>query len=282
MKTITNKALKIAIQGYAGSFHQQAAEQYYHQPVEIIACPSFTAMVQATCDPMVCDEGVMAIENSIAGSILTNYQLLEEAGLSIVGEVYIQIGQHLMALPGTQFKDIKEVHSHPMALLQCRKFFRSHPHIKLMETEDTALSAKNIQENKSNGVAAVAGELAAQIYDLEIVEKHIETVRNNYTRFLILSRDPDQGEWPHCNKASLHFNLKHKPGSLVEALQLIASEGVNLSKIQSVPVIEKEWQYSFHLDLEFEHFSSFTAVTDKLKPISESLKILGVYKNGKA
>jgi len=281
MDVSIDKKLKIAIQGYEGSFHEIAARKYYDQSVDIVPARSFTELVNNMRDEQVCDEGIMAIENSIAGSILSNYALLEEAKLHITGEVYIQIGQHLMTLPGQSITDLHEVHSHPMAILQCRRFVRQHPHIKLIETEDTALSAKNLRQNNMHGVGAIAGELAASLYNLDIIERNIETVQNNYTRFLVLSRHSNAHEWATCDKASLHFNVNHKPGSLVKAMQVLADEGINISKIQSVPIIEHEWQYSFHIDLEFESKAQYERGIEKLADHSKELKVLGIYKNGK-
>lgn len=276
---MTDKKIKVAIQGYEGSFHQVAAEGYYNKEIDIVPCRSFSELVVKAGKESISDTAIMAIENSIAGSILSNYNLLQESKLSVVGEVYLQISQNLMAQPGQTIDDITEVRSHPMAILQCRHFFRQHPHIKLVETEDTALSARHISENKEEGVAAIAAERAAELFQLEIIAPHIETVHNNYTRFIILDRLANQLK-PGHNKASLYFGVSHEPGSLAKALQKVADEGVNLTKIQSFPVIEKEWHYYFHLDIEFNSQYAFEAAMEGLKAHTEKLRVLGIYRKG--
>jgi len=278
MEILTNKVLKIAIQGYEGSFHEMAARKYYGKHLNIVPSDSFTHMISNTLNEQLCDEGVMAIENSIAGSILSNYSLLEESDLTITGEVYLEIGQHLMALPGQSIQDISEVHSHPMAILQCRKFFKHLPHIKLIETEDTAKSAQHIQKNQLYGVAAIASKLAAELFQLEIMAHNIENATKNYTRFLVLSRNEDVQTG---NKASLHFKVTHEPGSLVKAMQTLSDEGINISKIQSIPIIESDWQYSFHVDIEFDNTNQYKKAIKGLQTNCQELKVLGVYKNGR-
>ena len=220
----------------------------------------------------------MAIENSIAGSIMPNYTLLMESTLTIVGEIYVQIHHQLMALPGTKIEDLKEVHSHYMAIQQCRNFFASYPHIHLVETADTALAARDIALQGLKNTAAIASLTAAELYNLEILARGIETVKNNYTRFLILSRDATSVEDP--NKASVHFRVSHAPGSLLKALEVISGNGLNLSKIQSFPVIEEEWRYYFHCDLEFENIDQFEKAKEGLKCVTEMLRVLGVYHKG--
>lgn len=221
---------------------------------------------------------VMAIENSIAGSIMPNYTLLMESSLTIVGEIYVQIHHQLMALPGTKMEDLKEVHSHYMAIQQCRNFFSAYPDIHLVETADTALAARDIAENGLKNTAAIASLTAAELYNLEILARGIETVKNNYTRFLILSRDAASVEEP--NKASVHFRVSHEPGSLLKALKVISENGLNLSKIQSFPVIEEEWRYYFHCDLEFENIEQFEKARTGLVGVTEMLRVLGVYHKG--
>ena len=277
--TTQNIKMKIAIQGYEGSFHHLAAINYYGQPVDVLPMSTFKKVVKAI-EKETATEGMMAIENSIAGSILPNYNLLQSSSLSVTGEIYLSIGQHLMALPGQTLEDIKEVHSHPMAILQCDKFFSKHPEIKLIESEDTALSARTIRENNLKGVGAIAGKMAAEIYELPILKENIETVKNNFTRFLILSRHPDNPS-VEANKASLYFKVPHQPGALVNALAKVSETGANLSKIQSFPIVEKEWEYYFHLDIEFENLQQYHGLIDGLSASTEELKVLGVYKKGK-
>lgn len=277
---VATTAKRVAIQGYEGSFHHLAAKAYYNEAVEIVPSRSFSDLVNNTVSPAESDAGIMAIENSIAGSILSNYSLLQESNLTIVGEVFLRIRQHLMALPGRTLDNIKEVHSHPMAIFQCRHFFKAYPHIKLVESEDTALSAKKIRDRQLPNIAAIASDLAAHLFDLPILERDIQVIANNYTRFLILSKHPDNGI-ADFNKATLYFRVGHGPGSLARALQGIAEAGVNLSKIQSVPVPENEWQYYFYVDMEFDDKEQFARALKTLAPITEGLKILGTYQKGK-
>lgn len=271
---------RIAIQGYEGSFHQIAAEGYFHEPIEIVACQSFSELAQKAGQSENTDGAVMAIENSIAGSILANYQLLQEADLHIKGEVYLQISQHLMALPGQTIDQIAEVRSHPMAIYQCRKYLKSMPQAKVIEMADTALSAKEVREGALQGVAAIASAKAAELYGLEIIAPNIETVHNNYTRFLILGREANNIS-ANANKASLYFGVNHEPGSLAKVLTALAEAKVNVTKIQSFPVIKKEWEYYFHLDVEFESLQQYDLVISAINKHSNKLHVLGVYQKGK-
>lgn len=282
-KTIAVKTQlkKIAIQGYEGSFHQIAAMAYFNEDIDIIPARSFSDLITISGNTDQCDGGVMAIENSIAGSILSNYSLLQESGLIITGEVYLRIKQNLLALPGQTIEDIREVHSHPMALFQCRQFFKQFPGIKLIESEDTALSAKKINEDQLSGTGAIASDLTAKLFQLEILEEGIETVSNNYTRFLILSKKANPGISPGHNKSSLYFKVQHEPGSLARALLAISEAKVNLSKIQSFPVLGSEWQYYFHVDIEFEEQEQFFNALTALKTLTAELKIFGTYKKGR-
>jgi prephenate dehydratase len=271
---------KIAIQGYEGSFHQIAAEGYFHKNIDIVPCQSFSELALKCSQTGVTDAAVMAIENSIAGSILSNYHLLQEADLFIKGEIYLQISQHLMALPGQSIDDIHEVRSHPMAIYQCREFFKYFPDMLLVETADTALSAKKVREENLVGVGAIASDKAAKLYDLEIIERNIETVHNNYTRFLILGRKENKID-ASANKASLYFGVNNESGSLAKALTALAEVNVNVSKIQSFPVIKKEWEYYFHLDIEFDSLEQYELGIEALKAFSNKLRVLGVYQKGK-
>jgi prephenate dehydratase len=221
----------------------------------------------------------MAIENSIAGSILPNYNLLQKSDLKIVGEVYLQIKQHLLVNPGINLQDIREVHSHPMAILQCLDFLEQY-NWKLVETEDTALSAKHVHQHKSKHIAAIASKLSADLFDLEMLVPNIHTERNNYTRFLVLKREPDTTEIDGANKASVSFSTDHTRGSLAKVLTKIADTGINLSKLQSFPKPGSNWKYYFHADLEFENVNQFKSLKKNVLSSLSELKVYGVYKSG--
>jgi prephenate dehydratase len=223
----------------------------------------------------------MAIENSIAGSILPNYTLLQRHPLQIVGEVYLQIKQHLLVNPGVSLADIREVHSHPMALLQCMEYLETQPQFKLIETEDTALSAKHLHQRKSKHQAAVAGKLAAELYGLQILVPNIHTQQNNYTRFLILNHEDKATPVADANKASVKFHTDHSRGSLAKALSIISDEGINLSKLQSMPIPGTDFKYSFYADMDFDTADQFHSMLHKLKKATEEVKVFGIYKNGK-
>jgi prephenate dehydratase len=271
--------MRIAIQGFEGSFHQIAAQSYFGKHTDVECCASFAELVRKVKQQPDVDAGVMAIENSIAGSILPNYSLLKNSALHVNGEVYLQIKQQLMVLPGQTLEDIREVHSHPMALLQCMDFLEKHPHIKLVETEDTALSAKHVAQKKLKSTAAIAGKLAADIFGLDIIAPNIHTAKNNYTRFLVISRNGVTPA-PDANKASVYFQTSHERGSLARVLTKIADAGINLSKLQSFPIPAKEWTYYFHADMEFEHLDLFHKGLERITPLTEHLKVLGIYKKG--
>ena len=272
---------RVSIQGYEGSFHQVAARQFFGEDVEVITCATFREVVRVASDRKVSDGGIMAIENSIAGSILPNYNLLQKSELRVIGEIYLQIGQQLLVNPGVRLEDIREVHSHPMALLQCIDFLEKYPGWKLVETEDTALSAKHLHQHHSKHVAAIASELAARLFGLEILAPNIQTMKNNYTRFLILQRPDVAREVAEPDKASVSFHTDHSRGSLARVLTKIADGGINLSKLQSMPIPGSDWEYSFHADMEFEGMDQFHRVVDDIRPITAELKILGTYKKGR-
>jgi prephenate dehydratase len=272
-------AKKVSIQGYEGSFHQIAAMEYLGNDVEVIPCDTFREVVKIASDTKQSDGGFMAIENSIAGSILPNYTLLQKSKLKIAGEIYLQIHQNLMVNPGVPLEDIREVHSHPMALLQCMDYLEKHPSWKLVETEDTALSAKHIHQRHSKHVAVIASKLAAELFDLKLIAPKIQSNKNNYTRFLFLQ--PQNIKSEEANKATINFHTDHSKGSLAKVLTKIAEGDINLSKLQSVPIPEHEWKYSFHADMEFDTIGQYEKVLEKIKPITESLTVLGVYKKGK-
>ena len=273
-------ATKVSIQGYEGSFHQMAARQYFGKDVEVIPCATFREVIKIASSKKESYGGVMAIENSIAGSILPNYTLLQKSSLSIVGEVYLPIKQHLLVNPGVKLEDIKEVHSHHMAIQQCMEYLDKFEW-KLVETEDTALSAKHIQQHKSKHIAGIAGKLASELFQLHILSPNIHTQKNNYTRFLILQRNEESKVITGANKASVNFETDHSRGSLAKVLTKIADGGINLSKLQSFPIAGTNFKYSFHADMEFESVSQFTTVLDIIKSITEHVKVYGVYKNGK-
>ncbi|MCW3090802.1 MAG: chorismate mutase [Ferruginibacter sp.] len=271
---------KVAIQGFEGSFHQEAARVFFGKAVEVICCTTFREVVKIAGNKKESDGGVMAIENSIAGSILPNYNLLQKSNLTIVGEVYLQIRQNLMVNPGVQLEDIREVHSHPMAIQQCFGFLDKY-NWKLVETEDTALSAKNIHQHHSKHIAAIASKLAAEIYQLNMIAPNIHTLKNNYTRFLILQREEAPVEIDGADKASINFHTDHSKGSLAKVLTKIAETGINLSKLQSFPIPGSDWKYSFHADVEFEGREQFFTMIRAIEKLTEALKIYGVYKKGK-
>ncbi len=221
----------------------------------------------------------MAIENSIAGSILPNYNLLQKSNLKIIGEIYLQIRQNLLVNPGVKLEDIKEVHSHTMALQQCYGFLDKYKW-KLVETDDTALSAKHIHQHKSKHVAAIASRLAAELYDLNIIAPNIHTLKNNYTRFLFLQREGETINIENANKASVNFHTDHSRGSLAKVLTKIAEGNINLSKLQSFPIPGSDFKYSFHADMEFDSAAQFNKVIEVIRPMTAAIKIYGVYKRG--
>jgi prephenate dehydratase len=272
-------AERVSIQGYEGSFHQVAAQQYFGKQVEVIPCATFRDVVKIAGNKKESDGGVMAIENSIAGSILPNYNLLQKSNLCIVGEIYLHIKQQLLVNPGVKLDDIREVHSHPMALQQCLEYLDKYSW-KLVETEDTALSAKHIHQHRSKHIAAIASKLAADIFELDVIAPNIHTAKNNYTRFLILQREDLAMPDPEANKASVNFHTDHSRGSLARVLTRIADGGINLSKLQSFPIPGSDWQYSFHADMEFDSPEQFDEVIKGIKPLTSELKIYGTYKKG--
>lgn len=273
---------RVSIQGYEGSFHQVAAQQFFGKDVEVVTCATFREVIRVASSKKESDGGVMAIENSIAGSILPNYTLLQKSNLRIVGEIYLQIRQNLLVNPGVKLEDIREVHSHHMALLQCIDFLEKHPQWKLVETEDTALSAKLLQQHRSKHTAAIASRLAADLFGLQVLAPNIQTMKNNYTRFLILQREEKAEKIDNPDKASLNFRTGHGKGMLARVLTRIADGGINLSKLQSFPVPgTSDWEYSFHADLEFDTLEQFHQVIEAIKPVTTELTIYGIYKKGK-
>ncbi len=272
--------LKVAIQGYEGSFHQEAARKFFGKNVEVIPCDTFRQVIKIASDKKQSDGAVMAIENSIAGSILPNYNLLQKSNLTIVGEKYLHIRQHLLVNPGVQLHDIKEVHSHPMALLQCIDFLELHNLWKLVETEDTALSAKYINRHKSKHTAAIASKLASELYDLDILAPDIHTLKNNYTRFLMLQRKEDAVAVEDADKASVYFETDHSKGSLAKVLTVIADGDVNLSKLQSMPIPGSDFLYGFYADMEINDMNEFNELMEKIDKITVHMKVFGAFKKG--
>lgn len=272
------KKLKIAIQGITTSFHEVAAFTYFQQPVTTIECLSFHALCESLKNGEA-DYAVMAIENSIAGSILPNYFLLQEYHFSIVGEIYLPIHMHLLALPGVELKDIKNIESHPMAIRQCSDYLYKLKGVQIMESDDTALSARKVKEKKLKDTAAIANEYAAKKFGLNILEKRIETHKKNFTRFLILTRKTNTSI--DSNKASISFEVANEVGSLAETLMTFKTNGINLTKIQSIPIIGKPSEYSIHVDLEWKKRKSYDVAIQQVLRQVRNLNILGEYKKAK-
>lgn len=270
----------ITIQGYEGSFHQVAARHFFGKQVEVIPCATFRDLVRIAQDKKQSAGGIMAIENSIAGSILPNYNLLQKSKLKVIGEVYLSISQNLLVNPGVKLSDIKEVHSHPMAILQCLDYLEKYDW-KLIESEDTALSAKHIHQHRSKHVAAIASKLAAELYELDVITPNIHTLKNNVTRFLVLKRETETAEIANADKASIYFQTNHSRGILAKVLQQIADGGINLSKLQSMPIPGSNFKYGFYADLEFDTRKQFDAVLESISSLTNNVKIFGVYKKGK-
>ena len=270
---------KIAIQGIKGSFHHQVAQEFFQQEHDLDECMSFDDLVKSLVNNQA-HKGVMALENSIAGSIITNYALIDRNNFHIIGEHYLDIHMNLMVLKGQKIEDIKEVHSHPIALLQCAVFFSQYPHIKLVESGDTAETARRIQEQKLIGIGAVAAPIAAKLYDLEILASGIHTIQSNKTRFVIVKTT--NKEWPkeEINKASIKFELDDTPGSLATILNVMNNCKLNLTKIQSMPIIETPFQYSFFVDVIFEKYKHYEKAKNILALMTTHFKVLGEYKKG--
>ncbi|WP_350292886.1 prephenate dehydratase [uncultured Croceitalea sp.] len=270
--------LKVAIQGIKGSNHHQVAKDFFGEAIDLIECLSFDNLIEQLINGNA-DKAVMAIENSIAGSIIPNYNLIYHNNIHIVGEYYLSIHHNLMVKSGVKIESIKEVHSHPMALLQCKDFFKAYPDIKLVEDVDTAETAKRIQEKELAEIAAIAPAVAADLYDLEIIAPEIQTIKNNATRFIILKKQNKVIPKEDINKASLRFITDHKRGSLATVLNVMSDCNMNLTKIQSLPVIETPWKYAFFVDVTFDAYADFEKGKALLKIMSEDFRVLGEYKN---
>jgi prephenate dehydratase len=282
MNSSDQKVKRIAIQGGYGAFHEIAAYGYFeNEEIEIVPRNTFKDLFKALKQGKV-DFGITAIENSIAGSILPNYNLLLESNLQIVGEIYLRIKQNLVAFPGQTIADIQEVHSHPMAILQCQRFFDDYPSIKLIDRDDTALSAKEIADNKMMHVAAISSVRAAEKYHLQIIAEGIETHKKNYTRFLILKgKNGETHDVTSINKASLTFALAHKIGGLSKVLSILSYYDINLAKVQSMPIIGEDWEYQFFIDVEIDNYRLYYQALEAIRPFTSGLQIFGEYLKGK-
>ena len=270
---------KIGIQGIRGSFHHIAVENYFDKEIKLCEYLSFEDMIFSLSKNEI-QYALMAIENSTAGSIIPNYALIDEYNINIVGEHYLEISHNLMALKGQSLDDIKEIHSHPMALLQCRDFLKENPSIKLVEEKDTASVAKKISNTKTMGIGAIASKLAAKIYDLNLIKEDIQSIKKNQTRFVVLKRDNNLDK-SQINKASLKFELDHKRGSLATILNVLSDCKLNLTKIQSMPKIETPWRYSFFVDVTFENLDNYLKAKSIIQIMAKEFKVLGEYKNSK-
>ncbi len=271
-------SLKIAIQGIESSFHDMAVKKMFpNDEIELVMCNSFEK-VTASINNLNADFGVLAIENTIAGSILPNYNLIDTSNLIIIDEVFLNIQMYIMALETDTIHDIIEIHSHPVALLQCKNYLQKFPpHFKIIEGTDTASVAKKIKEENLKGVAAIAGKQVAKKFGLKILESKIQNNSQNQTRFVLVGKN-NKNYSKEVNKATLKFKLDHRVGSLSNVLQLFSTFEINLTKIQSLPIIGKPWQYAFFVDVFFKDYTLFKEVTKVLEKAVEELKIIGVYK----
>lgn len=271
-----NKKLTVAIQGGVASFHDLAAREYFSdQSVQPVVCRSFKQVIEAIVQKSA-DYGLMAIENSLVGSILPNYSLLHSYPVTIVGESYLAIHHQLIAIPGQRLQDIKIVRSHPMALQQCSDFLEAHPHLQPIEWEDTAESAREIAEKKQKGIAAIASDLAAKIYHLDVLAADIENLELNYTRFFVLQQK-NQADKHQGNKASISFQLQHRVGALADALEIFRKHQLNLTLIQSIPIPGKLNHYRFQIDVEWQNFKDFQQAVSEGKNYMREFHILGIY-----
>jgi len=275
---------RIAIQGLLGSFHDIAAHQYFNnEQIQLICCDTFEEVFEnIKRDPTVI--GMTAIENTIAGSLLHNYELLRESGTTVVGEHKLHISHCICCLPDDSWETVQEVHSHPVALMQCRMFLANHPDLKAVECEDTAGAAKYIAEHNCRGWAAICNASAANMYGMKILEDHIEDNKHNFTRFLV-ECNPNKADFlrkiDDTNKASLVFSLPHEEGSLSQVLSIFTFYKINLTKIQSLPIIGREWEYLFYIDVTYDNITRYRQSIDAITPLIKELRILGEYKDGK-
>lgn len=275
----TETPLRVTIQGYPGAFHEIAARFCFdQQPLELVPAHTFEDLVAELESGANADIGLMAIENTLAGSLMHNYKLLYKSSLHIIDEVYLRIKQNLMVLPGVKIEDLEEVHSHPVAIDQCREFFRQYPHIRLVQIEDTALAARNIREKGLTKVGAIASSLAAELYEMEVLAAGIETNKKNHTRFLVLQKTEKVLE--SADKVSLCFSVDHQVGSLYKLLAVLAAYNINLTKIQSTPIIGRPWEYMFFVDFISEGHIGMEQAIDAIRPLAHNLRVLGIYPKG--
>ena len=271
--------LRVSIQGYAGAFHEAAAREYFHDR-EVVTVPGHTfSDVISQVETGESDVALMAIENTLAGSLMANYDLLQRSQLRITGEVYLRIRQNLMALPGVEIEELREVYSHPIALMQVREFFKAWPKIRLVESADTALSARHVMESNDRTRGAVAHRLAAGLYGLDILAAGIETNKLNHTRFLVLEKGRDTTV-DAGNKVSLSFSVSHEAGSLSRVLMVLDAYKINLTKIQSTPIVGRPWQYRFYVDFLLNGDITVQEALTGIQPITKELRILGIYPAG--
>lgn len=270
---------KVAIQGIKGCFHEQAVYMFYeredHPKPEVVECSTFEDLYKAM-DAGKADAAIMAIENTVSGGLLPNFELLRKYERKIKGEVFLRIKQNLMTLPGQKIEDLREVRSHYMAINQTRQYFADYPWIRLVEYADTATSARDIVRDGVPGVGAIASDLAADIYGLEVIAESIETYKQNFTRFLILD-DALEVDKSKINKASMCFTLPHKPGSLTHVLTILSFYDMNLTRIQSLPIPGQEWQYFFYVDIKFDDYTRYEQALSAVKPLMTDLNVLGEY-----
>ena len=276
---------RIAIQGVPGSFHDIAAHKFFpNEEIELICCDTFEEIF----DHMQQDStiiGMLAIENTIAGSLLHNYELLRDSGTTIVGEHKLRIKHSCVCLPEDDWDTLTEVNSHPVALAQCQAFLKRHPQLKIVEADDTAKSAEFIKTNNMRGHAAICSKYAAELYGMKILEEGIETNKHNFTRFLIVAdtwRADDLRDRKHSNKGTIVFSLPHNEGSLSQVLSIFSFYKINLTKIQSLPIIGREWEYLFYVDVIFQDYLRFRQSIDAVSPLTRELKILGEYAEGES
>lgn len=278
------KMRRIAIQGIIGSFHDIAAHQYFEgEQIDLICCSTFEQVFEnIKRDPTVI--GMLAIENTIAGSLLHNYELLRDSGTTVVGEHKLHISHSIVCLPEDNWETLTEVNSHPVALMQCRDFLSNHPEMKIVEAEDTAGAAEFISKNHLTGHAAICSKFAAPLYGMKVLEEAIEDNKHNFTRFLVVC-NPRKADFlrpiEKANKSSMVFSLPHEEGSLSQVLSILSFYKINLTKIQSLPIIGKEWEYLFYVDVTFDNLTRYRQSVDAITPLTKELKILGEYTDGK-
>lgn len=268
---------RVAIQGYSGCFHEQAARSFFKEDIAIVECNTFEGLFTALEEGRA-DAAVMAVENTVSGGLIPIFELVQKHGRAIKGEIFLRIVQNLMALPGQTLEDIREVRSHYMAINQTRGFFVNHPDIRLVESEDTAKSAAQIAREGLRGIGAIASEIAARLFGLEIIAPGIETSKHNFTRFIVFD-DSLQIPQDGIDKASLCFSLPHTPGSLSHILTILSFYGMNLTRIQSLPIPGREWQYFFYVDIKFESYERYSQAISAVRPLIEEFRVLGEYKS---